>query len=40
MSLNYLRDKHKNSSVELLQKYEKIFDKPLDKYTDADYSIE
>ena len=26
MSLNYLKDKHKNCSLELLQTYEEIFD--------------
>ena len=40
MNLNYLKDKHRNSSLKLLQKYEKITDGTLGKYTASDYSIE
>ena len=29
MTLNYLKDKHKNSLLELLQKYKEIFDGTL-----------
>ena len=37
---NYLKDKHKNSLLELLQKYEKMFERTLGKYTGSDYAIE
>ena len=37
MNLNYLKDKHKNSSLELLQKYEEMFDGTLGKYTGSYY---
>ena len=40
MNLNYLKDKHKNSLLQLLQKYEKMFDETVGKYTGSDYSIE
>ena len=40
MSLNYFKDKRKNSSLELLQKYEEMFDETLGKYTGSDYTIE
>ena len=40
MNLNYLRDNHKNYLLELLQKYEKMFDGTLGKYTGADYKIQ
>ena len=40
MNLNYLKDKHRNSLLELLQKYEEIFDETLRKYTGSDYTIE
>ena len=40
MSLNYFKNKHKNSLLELLQKYEKMFDETLGKYTGSDYSLE
>ena len=40
MNLNNLKDKHKNSLLELLQKYEEIFDETLGKYTSCDYTIE
>ena len=40
MNLNYLKDKHKESLLDLLQKYEEIFDKTLGKFTDSDYTIE
>ena len=39
MNLNYLKDKHKNSVLEFLQKYEKIFDGTLGKYTCSNYII-
>ena len=39
MNLNYLKDKHKYILLQLLQKYEKIFD-GLGKYTDYNYTIE
>ena len=31
MNLNYLKDKHRNSLLELLQKYENMFDGALGK---------
>ena len=40
MNLNYLKDKHQNTILELLQKYEKMFYGTLDKYTASDYTIE
>ena len=40
MNLNYLKDKHKNSLLELLQKYENMFDGTLGKYTGSDYTID
>ena len=40
MSVNYLKYKHNNSLLELLQKYKKIFDGNLGKYTGSDYTIE
>ena len=40
MYLNHLKDKHKKSLLELLQKYEKMFDGTLVKYTGSDYTIE
>ena len=40
MNLNHLKDKHKKSLLELLQKYEKTFDGTLEKYTGFDYTIE
>ena len=39
MSLNYQKVNHKNSLLELLQKYEKTFDGTLGKYTGSDYTI-
>ena len=39
MSLNHLKVKHKNSLSELLQKYEKMFDETLSKYTGSNYTI-
>ena len=39
MSLNYSKDKHKNSWLEWLQKHEKKFDGTLGKYTSSDYTI-
>ena len=32
MNLSYLKDKHKNSLLELLQKYEEIFDGTLGRF--------
>ena len=40
MNLNYLKDKHRNSLLELLQQYKNMFDGTLDKYTGSDYTIE
>ena len=40
MYLNHLKDKPKNSSLELLQKYKIIFDGTLGKYTGSNYIIE
>ena len=40
MNLNYIRDKHQNSLLELLQKYKKMFDGTLGKYTGSIYTIE
>ena len=40
MNLNYLKDKHRNSLLELLQKYKNFFDGTLAKYTGSDYTIE
>ena len=40
MNSNYFKDKYKNSLLELLQKYEKMFDGTLGKYTGSDYTIE
>ena len=39
MNLNYLMDKHQNSFLELLQKYEEMFDGTLGKYTGSNYTI-
>ena len=40
MSLNYWKDKHKNSLSELLQKYKEIFDGTLGIYIGFDYTVE
>ena len=40
MSLNYLMVKHKNSLLELLQKYEEMFDGTYGKYTASHYTVE
>ena len=40
MNLNYLKDKHENSLIELLQKYEEIFDGTLGKYTESNITLE
>ena len=40
MSLNYLKVKHKNSLLELLQICEEMIDGTLGKYTDSNYTIE
>ena len=40
MNLNYLKDKHKKSLLELLQKYENMFDGTLGKCTGINYTIE
>ena len=40
MNSNYLKVKHKISSLELLQKYEEMFDSTIGKYLGTDYSIE
>ena len=40
VNLNYLKDKHKSSKIELLQKYEKMFEGTLGKYRGSNYTIE
>ena len=40
INLNYLKDKHRNSLLQLLQKYENMFDGTLGKYTGSYYTIE
>ena len=40
MNKNCLKDKHKSSLLELLQKYELMFDGTLGKYTGSIYTIE
>ena len=40
MNINYLKDEHKNSLLELLQKYEDMLNGILGKYTGSDYTIE
>ena len=40
MNLNYLKDKHKNSLVQLLQKYANLFDRTLGEDTGSNYMIE
>ena len=40
MNVNQLKDKQKNSLLELLQKFKKRFDGTLGKYTGYDYTIE
>ena len=40
MNLNHLKDKHKYSLLELLQKYKKMIDGTLGKYTGFNYTIE
>ena len=40
MNLNYQKDKHKNSLLDLLQKYENRYDGTLGKQTGSDYTIE
>ena len=40
MNLNYLKDKHNNSLLELLQKYKNMFDGTSGKYTGSDYTID
>ena len=40
MNLNYLKHNHKNSLLELFQKYEKMFDGTLGKYIGSNYTIE
>ena len=40
MNSNHLKEKHKNSLLELVKKYEKIFDGTLGKYTGSDHTIE
>ena len=39
MNLNYIKDKHKDSLFESLQKYENMFDGTLGKYKGSDYTI-
>ena len=40
MNLYYLKDKHRNSLLELLQKYKKMLNGTLVKYKGSDYIIE
>ena len=40
MNLNYWKDKHKNSLLELLQKYEEILYGTFGKYTGSKNTIE
>ena len=40
MNLNYLNEKCSNSLLELLQKFEKMFDGTLGKYIGSNYTIE
>ena len=40
MNLNYFNEKHRNSLLELLQKYKNMFDATLGKYTSSYYTIE
>ena len=40
VSLNYFKVKQKNSLLDLLQKYEEMFDGILVKCTGSDYTIE
>ena len=40
MNLKHVKDKHRNSLLELLQKYEKMIDGTLGKYTGSEYRIE
>ena len=39
MNLNYFKDKHKISLLELLQKYKNMLDVTLGKYTGSNYTI-
>ena len=40
MNLIYLKDKHRNSLLKLLQKYKNMFDGTLGKYSGSNYTIE
>ena len=40
MSIIWIRVKHKNSFLELLQKYKQMFDGTLGNYIDLNYTIE
>ena len=40
MNINCLKDKHKNSLIELLKKYENMFDGTLGKCRGSDYTID
>ena len=40
MTLNYLKNIHKDSLLELLQKCEEMFDGTLGKYTGSDHTID
>ena len=40
MRMNYFKDKDKESSLKLLQKYDKMFDGTFGKYTGSDYIVE
>ena len=39
MNINYLKDKHKNPLLKLLQKYKNMFDGSLGEYIGSDYTI-
>ena len=40
LNLNYLKDRDKNSLLELLLKHENMFDGTFGKYTGSDYIVE
>ena len=40
LNLNYFKVKHKNSLLELLQKYEEMFNRTLGKYIGTHYATE
>ena len=40
LNLDYFKDKHINYLLQLLQKYEEMFDRTIGKYTSSNYTIE